>query len=56
MENSICKLSLFSSFCIDVTVAINLSFLFSKNEIQKDILFPGDKVEVFFDLDSVCWI
>ncbi|MFA5721836.1 MAG: hypothetical protein WC920_06160, partial [Aliarcobacter sp.] len=35
---------------------INFSCLISKNEIQKDILFPGDKVEVFFDLDSVCWI
>ena len=35
---------------------INFSCLISKNEIQKDILFPGDKVEVFFNLDNVCWM
>ena len=35
---------------------VNFNTLVTKEEIQKEMLFPGDKININIDLSKICWI
>lgn len=35
---------------------VNFNTLVSKEKIQKEMLFPGDKININIDLSKICWI
>lgn len=35
---------------------VNFNTLVTKEKIQKEMLFPGDKININIDLSKICWI
>ena len=46
-----------NTFQLDFSIAgVNFNTLVTKEEIQKEMLFPGDKININIDLSKICWI
>ena len=46
-----------NSLQLDFSIAgVNFNTLVTKEEIQKEMLFPGDKININIDLSKICWI
>ena len=46
-----------NSLQLDFSIAgVNFNTLVTKEKIQKEMLFPGDKININIDLSKICWI